>query len=195
MAAFAERLQSLIDERGLSRAEFARQVGISKSLPTIWGRGVVLPMAPIQERVAGYFGVSIDYLMGRTDDRQQAQVSVPVIGMASVGRDVGSTQRTEPTSDTKAGASYVWVENPDDSMHPRLERGDLLLVQIGAELPSGAIGIVIVDGMAYVRCVECTDVGIALRGGAGIPSVGYYGDERERVRLYGRVVQVRRKLA
>lgn len=197
MASFAERLQELIKEKGISQTEFTRQVGISRSLPTYWNRGEILPKSTIQTRIADYFGVSIDYLMGKTDDRHPAQVRLPVIGMVMVGQDLtkDSYTRTETADGRYAGGGYVWVENPDDAMFPRLERGDLLLVRIGGDIPSGSVGIVLLDGMACVRTVEKAPQGVALRGGTGMPPSGYYGEERERVREYGTVVQVRRYLA
>lgn len=70
MASFAQRLIELRREMGLTQEEFAKAVGIKR--PTIgnWETGFrERPGLKYLERLADYFGVSIDYLMGRSDIR------------------------------------------------------------------------------------------------------------------------------
>lgn len=61
----ANRIRSLIVERGVEQQEFARAIGITPSALTNYLTGTrKFPVERIPQ-VADYFGVSIDYIYGR----------------------------------------------------------------------------------------------------------------------------------
>lgn len=66
---FGERLVLLKEQKGLkSFYELAEQVHIHKSNISQWLNKNYLPEIESLEILADYFGVSLDYLLGRTDD-------------------------------------------------------------------------------------------------------------------------------
>lgn len=66
---FGERLILLKEQKGLkSFYELAEQVHIHKSNISQWLNKNYLPEIESLEILADYFGVSLDYLLGRTDD-------------------------------------------------------------------------------------------------------------------------------
>lgn len=64
---FSERLKELRAEKGLSQTDLAKQTGISQSAITKWENNVHYPFGQLIV-LAKYFDVSVDYLLGLTDD-------------------------------------------------------------------------------------------------------------------------------
>ena len=68
MKVFAERLLELRSERGISQAKLAKDLGVSFSVVCYWETDRSEPTAVNIVKVADYFNVSADYLLGRTED-------------------------------------------------------------------------------------------------------------------------------
>lgn len=67
MIRFAERLRELRISRGLSQQVLADQLGnISKSSINMYERGEREPGLEMLDRMAAYFSVSVDDLLGRS---------------------------------------------------------------------------------------------------------------------------------
>lgn len=61
-----ERIKQLADSRGKSLQDVAETVGLSKNIFYKWKTSE--PKAKDLEKVADYFDVSVDYLLGRTEN-------------------------------------------------------------------------------------------------------------------------------
>ena len=62
-----ERLTSLMNEERISQAELARSVGISQSAVCNWLNGKKEPRIDSLGRLADFFDVSVDYIIGRKE--------------------------------------------------------------------------------------------------------------------------------
>ncbi len=62
-----ERLTSLMNEERISQAELARSVGISQSAVCNWLNGKKEPSIDSLWRLADFFDVSVDYIIGRKE--------------------------------------------------------------------------------------------------------------------------------
>lgn len=62
------RLKEIRLEKGLSQWEVANGIKTGQSNIGRWENGDVLPSADFIIKLADFFGVSTDYLLGRTDD-------------------------------------------------------------------------------------------------------------------------------
>lgn len=66
----AERLKQLRTEhKGLRQVDVAQSLGISASAYSSYEQGVREPDDATKRRLADYFSVSLDYLLGRTEHR------------------------------------------------------------------------------------------------------------------------------
>lgn len=65
---FAERLQELMKEQGLNQVKLAERVGLKQNTISAWLLKKKEPSLTSLWLVADYFGVDIDYLIGRKDD-------------------------------------------------------------------------------------------------------------------------------
>ena len=65
MKIFAERLLELRKEKGISQAALAEKLQVSYSVVCYWETDRSEPTAPNLVKIADYFGVTVDYLLGR----------------------------------------------------------------------------------------------------------------------------------
>ena len=59
---FYKRLREICEENNLTVNELAQTLGLSSGSPTAWKNGAV-PRTATVEKIAAYFGVSVDYLL------------------------------------------------------------------------------------------------------------------------------------
>lgn len=64
---FGKRLQELRKEHGLNQKDFAKAIGYSQAQISQWETNVNEPTASALIKIADYFNVEIDYLLGRKD--------------------------------------------------------------------------------------------------------------------------------
>lgn len=64
-----EIYEKLLEEFGVSTADVSRATGIGKSTFSAWKNGEYVPKQDKRQKIANFFGVSLDYLDGKTDVR------------------------------------------------------------------------------------------------------------------------------
>ncbi len=69
MATLADRLRLLRAEKRIEQGELAQTLGIAKSTIQKYEYGVFIPKLDKQMILANFFGVTVEYLRGETDDR------------------------------------------------------------------------------------------------------------------------------
>ena len=67
MKIFADRLLELRREKGISQAKLAKELGVSFAVVCYWETDRSEPTAPNIVKIAEFFNVSVDYLLGRTE--------------------------------------------------------------------------------------------------------------------------------
>ena len=67
MEIFAERLLELRKEKGISQATLSKHLQVSYAVICYWETNRSEPTAPNLVKIADYFDVSIDYLLGRNE--------------------------------------------------------------------------------------------------------------------------------
>ena len=65
---FAERLQLLREKHQLSKQELSSILGMARMSYFRYEKGERMPTYEILLQIANYFDVSVDYLVGRTDN-------------------------------------------------------------------------------------------------------------------------------
>ena len=67
MSVFSERLIQLRKDRGLSQVALSKEIGVSSRVYQTYEYGKSEPGMSNLISIADFFGVSLDYLTGRTD--------------------------------------------------------------------------------------------------------------------------------
>jgi transcriptional regulator with XRE-family HTH domain len=63
---FYERLKQICQQNNTSPTALCKTLGISTSKVTAWNNGS-MPAAKVSIKIADYFGVTVDYLLGKED--------------------------------------------------------------------------------------------------------------------------------
>ena len=71
MVTMAQRIEALRTEKGLSRPALSAALGLPKSAAEKFEPGRQTPTQEQQKKLASFFGVSLFYLRGESDDRTQ----------------------------------------------------------------------------------------------------------------------------
>lgn len=88
MPDFAERLRQLRTKKDVTQVELGRLLNLSKQTISSYENRGSTPDPETLQRLADYFDVSVDYLLGRTDDPhmygRRAEEDVPVSNSAVI---------------------------------------------------------------------------------------------------------------
>ena len=77
---FAERLKHLRRSRELTQVQLARGLGVRKQSVSNWENDNIMPSVEMLERVANFFEVTTDYLLGRNEGLDEG-LAVDVTGL------------------------------------------------------------------------------------------------------------------
>ena len=207
---FSTRLKLLRKEKGFTQSDVARMVFIDKTAVSKWELGLNFPNQNIQTRLADLFGVSVDYLLGRTDIRNanlsppaETVVDMPIVGSVRAGMDGNIV--SDDTGDTRRIAAAALHGRPDeyfllrvrgDSMYPEVLDGDCVLVRKMDSVESGSMAVVLYDEdyatVKWVEYVEGEDWVRLIPNNPAYPPVRVEGAELEKCRVLGEVVDIMR---
>jgi transcriptional regulator with XRE-family HTH domain len=94
---FRIRVKQLREEKHISQYDLAEVLGIAQSTVGNWEAGKREPNYETTMRLADFFGVSLDYLLGRTDMRDVYKIKTPAeladVGVVEVEKS-GSSELT-----------------------------------------------------------------------------------------------------
>lgn len=71
---FFDVFQSLCEKKGISCKKAVEEIGLSNSIATKWKRTGAIPKGETINRIAEYFGVTADYLLGKSQAESSADV-------------------------------------------------------------------------------------------------------------------------
>lgn len=209
MPKFAERLRFLRTGKDLSQSEFAKQIKISKSSVNMYERGEREPSLETLERIADYFNVDMDYLLGKSDIANRAQWAitgtattnvipfpemrkVPLIGAIACGAPILAEEHIEDYVDIPRHitADFALTCKGDSMINARIFDGDLVYIRQQDTVENGEIAAILnSDGEATLKRVRLFDDHISLEPENPLykPLV-YWGEEMNSIRIIGKAV-------
>ena len=96
---FKERLVKLRKELNLTQEDFAQKIGYTRTAISAWEIGRNEPSNADTVKIADFFGVSTDYLLGKSDIRNPEKKDNDLLDLASMG--FNADNYTPPTSTQK----------------------------------------------------------------------------------------------
>lgn len=163
-----EKVFVLIDSTHKGDYVIEREIGLKRGTIANWRLKRANPSADALSKIADYFNVSVDYLLGRTEHFAQEfseneMYSFQVIGTICAGYD-GIAEKSYTGEDIVVPPHLIKTRNPDDyfvlevkgdSMFPLLENGDKVLIRRCDSVDSGTVAAVgFDDEQATVKKVE-----------------------------------------
>ena len=183
------KLRELRKAKGLSQTEVANTIGVSQVAYGRYESGAREPSFETLKALADYFNVSVDEILGRDssapapkrktpmpDFLSNETVLIPIIGRVRAGYDALAEQDIEGYMELEASVKSRWNDAAilkvwGDSMEPELQEGDYVIITRTAEVRSGDLAIVCINGdEGTVKRVEFDEDGLDL-----IPSNPAYG--------------------
>lgn len=202
-------LKRLREEKEMTQAELGKALEISPSAIGMYEQGRRTPDIPTLKKIASYFNVSLDYLLGNAPAKTVQQkttgrgVRIPVLGRVVAGIPIEAVEEIldyeEITPELAATGEFFALKIRGHSMEPRMMEGDVVIVRRQDDVESGDVAIVLVNGNeATVKRVKKQEDGITLIAtNTSVYEPHYYSNkeiEELPVRILGKVVELRGKL-
>ena len=174
-----EKIERLMQEKGVKPSDVAKAVGISSSVFTDWKKGRYTPKADKLFALSRYFGVPMEYFFDFADsveyDMRQAQndfedslresakeIEKPLY-RASAGQGAYNDIFTAD-SISMGEEGYEYAEVVGDSMLPELRDGDVIKIEPTSHTSPKDFTLIKIDGEdCTVKFVEVVDNGIWVR--------------------------------
>lgn len=201
------RLKELREAKHISQAQLAKAVGVGQSTVGMWESGKSVPEYKTLLKVADYFQVTVDYLMGKTAVPTTVApniVRIPVLGAIPAGIPLEAIEEIIgweeiPESMCAGGKEYFALEVKGDSMWPDYLPGDVVIVRKAPCFESGDVCVVYVNGYdATLKQVKSQDDGslTLIPRNQSYPPRTYSKEEVMElpVSIAGVVVELRRKI-
>ena len=197
-------LKKLREEKNMSQYAFAEAFGVAQSTVGNWESGKREPNFETMQKIANYFGVSVDYLLGREETPAAPSSNgtwIPVLGKVQAGLPVDAVQDVIDYEDisniSKNGSEYFALQVKGMSMEPKFSEGDVVIVKKQDTAEDGDIVIALVNGdEATIKKLKKRADGIVLLPlNSQFDMMYYTADDIEKlpVRILGKVVELRAK--
>ncbi len=146
-------LKIIRKSKGLTQAEVAKYIGISQNNYSYWESGKVKIDNDSLKKLADYFNVSVDYLLDRETPNvgnQGRGVKIPGYGEIAAGIPIEAIEDIidfeEITPDLAASGEFLALAIKGDSMAPRIQSGDVVIIRRQETVENGDIAAVMVNG-------------------------------------------------
>lgn len=101
-------IKILRTEKNLSQEELAKQIHVTQTMISQWEKGKKQPGREVAESLADFFGVTLDYLLGRTADRNNSYFASNISGSNFV-QGSGSVSIGDIETTTKEEAELLRI--------------------------------------------------------------------------------------
>lgn len=148
-----ERIRSLAKERGMSLPALESELGLGNSTISKWANSA--PNTDKLNKVAKYFGVTLDYLVNGVTSSPKifdgnGGVWIPVLGRVAAGIPINMVtdiiDQEQITEEMAASGEYFALQIHGDSMEPKMSDGDVVIVRQQDDAESGEIVIATING-------------------------------------------------
>jgi repressor LexA len=206
------RTFKLLSEQRREQKDLAEAINVKPQVISDWKSGKTKSYTKYIDQIASFFGVSVDYLLGKSPVRHNTMeilrtdsssyVPIPVVGSVAAGytalaeTDIIGYELVD-TSVLTDGYEYAWLKVKGDSMAPLILEGDLVLIRLQEEVDSGDLAVVIVDeedGVIKRVQYSTNKVTLVSENADNYPPRVFSGKDVNRLRIWGKAVEIKRKL-
>ena len=199
---FSKNLIELRQQRNLTHRNLALKLGISNATISRAEKGSVIPDTDTVGKIADFFGVTVDYLLGNISEMKG--IKIPVLGSIPAGipleaiTDILDYEEI-PEKMAKSG-EYFALKVKGDSMAPKILNGDIVIIRKQEDAESGNVCVVMINGYdATLKEIKKDTAGIWVlpyNPNSDFKPTFYSKKEIEElpVRIIGVAVEIRRSL-
>ena len=161
------RIKSAREDLKLTKRELAKRIGVHESSINKYEKGLVdIPLSKISE-LSRVLNVTEAYLMGWEDEQKTQGLQIPVLGTVAAGIPITAVEdildyEEVPQSWGNQG-EFFGLRIKGDSMQPKMDDGDVVIVRQQSDANSGDTVIALVNGDdATCKKLPKTENGIML---------------------------------
>lgn len=188
--------------------ELGMEIGVAESTVSQYETGKRQPDYETLLKLSEYFGVSVDYLLGResvTDSppapSRPGSKWIPVLGKVAAGTPIEAVEDIldyeEIDAHTASSGEHFALQIKGQSMEPRIKDGDVVIVRKQDDCDSGDVAVVLVNGdEATVKRIKKEPAGIMLIPSNPSYEPKFYSNDQIAslpVRIIGKVIELRAK--
>ncbi len=200
-------IKELRKNKKISQEQLAQILNVSTSAVGQYETGIRKPSYRVLNKAADYFGVSVDFLLGRNgipnidmilQIPDSYLIKLPIINTITSGKPLMSLENVEGYESVcketlEIGYDYFFVRIKDDSMSLIMRKGDLALIQRQPRLSNNDIAIVLVnEHNAVIRKYHRIDNTIMLLPASANEyfQQEIYNSINDKIHVVGKVVKV-----
>ena len=208
----AKRLKLLREHKHISQAELANTLDVAQQTVASWERDKSSPNYDILQRIADYFHVSTDYLLGHESEAQAINAKfpfialpndknyIPVLGSVKCGLNAPNDEAIEEyigiDDKYRADEMKAFIAEGDSMEGDNIFEGDICIIHLQDEVPDGAIAVCVIDGVEGTMKHVHRDNGVIVLQSSNpkYPPQIFAGEDANRVRVVGELVELRRNV-
>ena len=159
----AKELKRLRKEKGMTQAELAKRLNVSPSTIAMYETNQRDPSYPMLLQIADFFNINLQVLSKVSNDPclipiyDKIQADIPLEAIEDI-----IDYEEIPIKMSKQG-EYFGMKINDDSMAPRFQKGDVVIVRKQSNIANDDIAIILVNGNdATMKKIKKDENGIAL---------------------------------
>lgn len=173
-----ERISKLRKEQGLSQQELSVKLDLTQRAVSLYEVGKRFPPHDVLIKLASAFGTTVDYILGIEPEKH-----LPMIALTDI-------DGLETTND-----EFYLVTVFDDSLAPRIQKRDTLVIKRQTDFTSGDLCVVVIGhSEAVIMKVDIRESGIMLLpNNPSYTPVFYSTNDMETlpIKIVGKAVELR----
>ncbi len=209
---FKDLVKHRRSELNITLEDVGKIVGVSKATVQRWESGAIKNIRRDKiEKLAKALQISPAYLMDWEEIPPDTPknifpvdsdfVKIPVIGRVAAGISCFAENNIVDYEPIEAcaiqdGEDYAFLQVIGDSMYPKFEEGDLVLIRCQTSVDSGSYAVVTIDDNdGVIKRIVYNDDWVELQSvNPMYPPRRFKGADVSRIRVFGLVKEIKRKL-
>ena len=203
------RMKDLREETHKTKAQVAREMNMPYTTYVNYEKGTREPNSEVLIMIATYFGVSVDYLIGRSESRLPESIiannliplkqiiKIPIIGRIACGKPLLAEQNYEGFTycPDNVKADFVLKCQGDSMIDANIQDGDLVFIEESPVVENGEIAAVVIGEEATLKKVYYqNDTITLLPANTAFEPMVYHKEEINNIRICGKAVAVLRHI-
>lgn len=197
------KIRELRKNMNLSAAEVSKRLGIPYTTYINYDRGEREPNSEMLIKLANFFDVSIDYMLGRSHSDADEIFStydniipiktqkIPLLGEIACGEPIVANREHEVyvEATTDIHADYAVKARGDSMINARIYDGDIVFIREQPDVENGEIAAVVIEDDITLKRVYKENNALELRAeNPRIRPLIYRGEELNHIRILGKAI-------
>jgi repressor LexA len=196
-------IKELRKSKKLSQKDLAEILNVHQTAVSQWEQNRTMPDIDMIKKLAKYFGVTTDYILGdsQTDNSKEIKAHrIKVYGHVPAGIPLEAVEdvidwEEIPYDWTRDGSEFLALKVKGSSMNPKYLDGDIVIIKKQPDCESGQDAVVFINGYdATLKRVIKNENSVILQPLNPEYETKIYGSSDDPITILGIVVELRRKV-